>query len=764
MSIDSVFYDNNLSSDYRILKLFKKKEPSDKINLIIIDDFYGGSKFLFDIYTYIELYFQDYINKNYYYLLETSDEKLEIKKTFINDTLNKDVKEKKKLTLNLEYNDLFNNLIKKIEELKKIDNKVHVELFFFLYKSIKKNDEILSIIKELNNIKNLTINGINMVNSSINNLNINLEMVLNTNVWINIPYNDYNNLECLFKNNILLPLEIKKKINIKIDNIFYNDFPESRYFLINNKSSKIKIKDDDNENIELFFENKKETKLSFFIHVLNGLINNVKNNKLDIYINIFRNLKKTFSELSYKLNSQNNLRDYNKYLINNLNKLLLNLGDLIIKKLCKNKLDKEEISDHLYNLTIKSNSYLINDSFNLIDRIIENLKNYTNKPTNNNFNEKNKKIEKSSDFITSFISLTNWVDEIDINSSMGLILKINSPNFCKLGIGYNLALENVTTSFFPYNDYILTLNNYLNKNFSLGDINGENIIFGNAIGNGNCIIPIYICKKHWKKARKDLNNMLGIICSHNPFANSKNNFKSLFKILIDMSSFLFFSDEIITSRLINCFFLYFRTCSELCFEFKYNRGIKTLIEMFIKHPKKKIMYDQSYYSILLGQMLSTGYFLNSEKLNMFIEIIIEELIRINIKEIIYPSKIVLKNNNYNLNLNSNKCIVNYHLKMLLGYLMFSKVLQKLLNKLGSYNKLIKMLDSNYGILDESILNYVKKNIEYEKAKINKSDIFKYIYSYRKMKYNKNIIIKYLEYGCKFNKNKKIINLINKEIK
>ena len=39
MSIDSVFYDNNLSSDYRILKLFKKKEPSDKINLIIIDDF-----------------------------------------------------------------------------------------------------------------------------------------------------------------------------------------------------------------------------------------------------------------------------------------------------------------------------------------------------------------------------------------------------------------------------------------------------------------------------------------------------------------------------------------------------------------------------------------------------------------------------------------------------------------------------------------------------------------------------------------------------
>ena len=81
---------------------------------------------------------------------------------------------------------------------------MNIDLFFFLYKSIKKDDNILSLINELKKINNLTINGINMVDSNINDFNINLEKVLNTNVWINIPYNDYNHLEFLFKNNILL--------------------------------------------------------------------------------------------------------------------------------------------------------------------------------------------------------------------------------------------------------------------------------------------------------------------------------------------------------------------------------------------------------------------------------------------------------------------------------------------------------------------------------------------------------------------------------
>ena len=64
MSIDSVFYDSDLTSDYKILNLFKKKEKKNIINLIIIDDFYGGRKFLFDIYTFIELYFHDHIDKD----------------------------------------------------------------------------------------------------------------------------------------------------------------------------------------------------------------------------------------------------------------------------------------------------------------------------------------------------------------------------------------------------------------------------------------------------------------------------------------------------------------------------------------------------------------------------------------------------------------------------------------------------------------------------------------------------------------------------
>jgi hypothetical protein len=769
MNIECSIFKDNILNDYELLKIKNNIYNKDKkVNIIIIDDFFGGYKFLYDIYSYLELYFYDYIinnNSDYFILNKTTCANYEFKKVNINDSFYLD---KNKKNNNVNYCKLFTNLIKCINKLKNENDDLKIEVFFFLYRSLEKNEDLLEKIKELKYIHDISINGITMINSVKNNDLINLDTLLNTNVWINLLYDNYNNINNIFKQNVFLSVYQNRDLKLILNDLYFDEVPFSKYILVKkNFNNKVNIKDTKQNKYDFnFVKNKNKIKISFFIFTINNLIDNVDSNLVKVNIEYFKILKNIISKYSFYLNSKNKLKNYNKYIINILNFKLIEFGNLIINSVCKKKLDDKIISENLYKLTIKSNSYLFNKAANIIDRILNNLINYKiiDKISSFKIDLENKKLEKSLDFITSFISLTTWGEEINSNSSMGLVLKIHSTNFCKLGVGSNLIVNNFTTSFFPYNDYLLTLNNYLEKNYIPGNINGENIIFGNAIGDGNCILPIYICKSHWKKARVDLNNMIGIISAHNPFGYNKNKIKSIFKILVDMSTHLFFSGEKTTSKLINCYFLFFRTCSELCFEFKYNRGIKTVINSFIKNPKKKIMYDQFYYTILLGQILSTGFIMDNSDVNIFIDIIIEELIRINIKDLVFPNLKPFHDNDYEKNIQSKKNSINYHFKVLLGFLKMYDIIKKIINKLGSFNKLIKMLDSNYGLLDEELLDFIKKNIKNNQYENNFNNLFKDLYNERGMKYSRNILIKYIEYGFKYKKSRNIISLINNSIK
>ena len=185
------------------------------------------------------------------------------------------------------------------------------------------------------------------------------------------------------------------------------------------------------------------------------------------------------------------------------------------------------------------------------------------------------------------ITCSNWIEELEDNSSMGLLLKVSNNHSSMLGWTADVDIVNITNSFIPISTYYDVLDNFIkNKNNKSTNINYRDIIHGTAIGNGNCIIPLYINKDHWKLAKNDMDLVLGIIMAHNPFMYNKYHVKFVFRLMTH------FNYELISSnlnlKLISCFWATFRTVAEISFDKKYNRGIKKLLKIISKILQKEL--------------------------------------------------------------------------------------------------------------------------------------------------------------------------------
>ena len=100
---------------------------------------------------------------------------------------------------------------------------------------------------------------------------------------------------------------------------------------------------------------------------------------------------------------------------------------------------------------------------------------------------KKPEMKESMVFFRSIISLTNWHDEVSVGSAMGMLIKISSTKLNALGIKNESRLENITTTFYPIVDYITYLDDFFTGPHKYGNINGKNIIRGNAVGDGNAV-------------------------------------------------------------------------------------------------------------------------------------------------------------------------------------------------------------------------------------------------------------------------------------
>lgn len=486
-----------------------------------------------------------------------------------------------------------------------------------------------------------------------------------------------------------------------------------------------------------------KTKLLEFANNVNN--EEIKNKSILLYQEFKKNLFNLIHIEVNKINANNdNIKSILEYgkksILSNNNKQNKIINNRIIKNIKTLKYDIDETSD--------------------IKTFIESNENLTNI-----------KLNDSCDFFNSSITLSNWFEEIQNNNCLGLLIKITSSELAKMGIlGSAITVQNITTSYLSIADYINTSMDYFekNKNLQFGDLNKKNIITGMAIGEANAVIPLYINKYHWKIVKKYIEPLLGIIVSHNPF-NFGNNHKSIFyTIFVDMTHRLFKHDKTnLNNNYIKTYMAYFRTCAEICFENKYNHGIKKFISLYLTNPLIRISKDNYPYDKICSQILVTGYIINNDNIKILMLYLLEELIRIRIKMDDYDETYI----NYVINLQNEELdndidmVINrinekmpYDLEFLMTFYKMNSVMNSIVEDYGSYGKFIKDLEDNYGLVSDNtcskILDMITKNINTEKV------IIEDIYNLLNINYNKYNILAYILQGIKHKKNKTRIDAIN----
>ena len=109
----------------------------------------------------------------------------------------------------------------------------------------------------------------------------------------------------------------------------------------------------------------------------------------------------------------------------------------------------------------------------------------------------------SKNFYYSSITRTSWIDEIEYNNITGLLVKIDPKEINKNA--YNLdyvPIMDITHTIISLEQILEAYKIYHKNNGTLFDNYLETtIISGFGIGNGNCMIPLYLDEDHWKLVR-----------------------------------------------------------------------------------------------------------------------------------------------------------------------------------------------------------------------------------------------------------------------
>lgn len=384
--------------------------------------------------------------------------------------------------------------------------------------------------------------------------------------------------------------------------------------------------------------------------------------------------------------------------MDNLSKLLKEFSDKSQNKLPK--INKRISSSILSHDLMKINNILENDYFISFCNHHDSNISYA--------------FEESKDFISSLITLTNWYDDMKNGGATGLLIKVTTDNLIKIGIKREFRIESITTTFMPIVEYIESMINYFDEKppSDYGNLNAKNVITGNVIGNGNIVIPLYINKYHWDIAKILMKPMLGLSLSHNPFTYLKNYDSLVFSIYSEMLRLTLVDNKFkLNDKWIKTLFIFSRTTAQLCFDNKYNRGIKNHVSKYITEPKFRInnlIYD---YSNIIGQSISTGYLFDNNEHIYLTRYYLEELITSIINPKKYNKKFVLnlQLSPENINTEIINCInliessIQRQLQLCMTLILSVKIFKQFYSNFGTYSSYIKYIDNNYSIMDESVI-------------------------------------------------------------
>jgi hypothetical protein len=214
--------------------------------------------------------------------------------------------------------------------------------------------------------------------------------------------------------------------------------------------------------------------------------------------------------------------------------------------------------------------------------------------------DKNNIKDQSVEFLTSNLSMTDWVDEYNDYNPFGFLIKYEISKFSFKGLidenstiikWYpNLVVNSISNNCISVNDYyqmvISDLDN-IEENFIQNDgDDGNNIneykivsqkeklslrnftIIDKMNGDSNIILPIFINKKHWELVKMFWNYHMSII--NNTFEYNYNKKMDNIYYLVLLKNFGIFTDNNkLTNNMIRTFCYYLRTSIQLMIDNKY---------------------------------------------------------------------------------------------------------------------------------------------------------------------------------------------------
>ena len=533
----------------------------------------------------------------------------------------------------IEYNsnDITVNKIDKILDILCIKkNQLHILIYFSNQQLIfnqKKNIACINIVLGSNNSNsyylNNTLTNCNIIDNIIykNNITIidsNINKIIGTN-------HEFNNNS----SDLVMFIDINSLKNQKT----------TRFNFINY----IKYKLDGFEDLEYIIDLEYSTKYNFkgqiiaLQNILVDYINNPKKinkDKFNLiktkflhtikYYNyiLFESDKIVLSEIISEIKSQfNNLQsDQIKFEL-----------DLIQPK---NSLFVKSLSSIKANIKNKLTKTFVKNIYKMNDMIESDKKEESGESISNNDLPDNIKTDinfiRSLEFYTSQVSLSNWYDEIESKSCLGLLINVSSEYSDKMGYtSESINVINITNTLMSPEQIYDGHTFYWDKYFKLD--NGkyqDNIISGSVIGKGNSIIPLYINNFHWHYAQKHIEENISIALTQNPYIYKP--------IMIDLYS------HVLLKFICNVF------------NDPSDKNIKLFISIFITMQKlnlDQIKYFYNDYSKINNlRPIIASFFINyfsnkitisEDNLNYYILQLQEELVRRNMKQV-YKTKNFLK--------------------------------------------------------------------------------------------------------------------------
>jgi hypothetical protein len=345
----------------------------------------------------------------------------------------------------------------------------------------------------------------------------------------------------------------------------------------------------------------------------------------------------------------------------------------------------------------------------------------------------------SLDMFYSMHSMTNWVDEIEEKSCIGVVINITVPNHCRSGKKIeDVKINHTTSTFMSVSDYISTLCSHENKTFT-GDLNNTKVVDDPILGSGNFVIPLFINKYHWKISQCYLPIVMGLGIANNVKLYTESMDLVYYSVLSAMTQKIFAKEQTNSSS-IQIWITILRTCMEISVQKRFHKG-------FDKHISNMLnIKNYKEYSIVFGQMLSVAYVINDRFFDV-VEMVLENMIKKTVHSKNNTAILATMLEDSDVMIDDEICriikileVEDFKEKMLFTCFGLT-VIEDLKKEYGGVTKLIFTLDKKCGILNEKKINKISQSsIIKTEDNINKnlSDIFK--------KYNKDDLFsfKYLK--------------------